>query len=98
MLEIQETAEFSRWLSGLRDAVAKARILVRLQRLSAGHFGDAKPVGGGVSELRIHAGAGYRVYFLKRGPLLVVLLCGGDKDSQSRDIAQAVRLAGEMDR
>lgn len=96
MYDIRETAEFARWLSGLRDAVAKARILVRLQRLAAGALGDVRPVGGGVSELRIHAGAGYRVYFVTRGSSLVILLCGGGKGSQSRDIAQAMRLAREI--
>lgn len=77
------------WLSGLRDARARAQIEVRLRRLSAGNFGDCKAVGDGVSELRVDVGAGYRVYYGKHGQVLVILLCGGDKKSQTSDIAFA---------
>ena len=96
MPSIRETDEFSRWLIALRDHVAKAKILVRIQRLAQGNAGDVKSVGEGVSELRIHHGAGYRVYFIQRGEEVIVLLCGGDKDSQDKDIASAKKLAREL--
>jgi putative addiction module killer protein len=97
MLETRETDEFSDWLKALRDNVAKAKILVRLQRLANGNRGDVKPVGEGISELRINHGAGYRVYYVRRGEELIILLCGGDKDSQTKDIAKAKKLAGELE-
>jgi len=93
MIEIRKTAVFAQWLDGLRDMRARARIQVRIERLAAGHPGDVKPVGEGVSELRINYGPGYRVYFTKRGGNVVILLAGGDKDSQTRDIKTALRLA-----
>ena len=96
MIEVRETETFSRWLSALRDDQARAKIAVRVRRLAFGNPGDVKPVGEGVSELRIHHGAGYRVYFVQRGTLLIVILCGGDKDSQTKDIATAKRLAKEL--
>ena len=96
MIEIRQTETFSSWLKALRDERARARIAVRIQRLAFGNLGDIKPVGEGVSELRIHEGAGYRVYFVQRGTLLVVLLCGGDKATQNKDIATAKRLAKEV--
>jgi putative addiction module killer protein len=77
------------WLDGLRDKIAQARIRVRLRQLQAGNFGDAEPVGEGVGELRIHVGAGYRVYFGRHGKAVVILLCGGDKSSQAADIKRA---------
>lgn len=95
MIEVIRSATFDRWLSGLRDRRAVARIAARLDRLASGNPGDAQPVGEGVSELRIHYGPGYRVYFLQRGPVLIVLLCGGDKSSQEKDITQARALAAE---
>ena len=80
---------FTEWVNALRDKAAQARVRVRLLRLATGSFGDCEPVGEGVSELRIHVGAGYRVYFGRRGESLVILLCGGDKRTQTRDIATA---------
>ena len=77
--------------------MAKAKILVRIERLAKGNPGDVQPVGEGISELRIHHGAGYRVYYTQRGEQLIVLLCGGDKDSQDRDIANAKKLASELE-
>lgn len=94
---IEQTEEFSDWLKALQDRRAAARIAARTDRLSRGLFGDVAPVGGGVSELRIHCGPGYRVYFVQRGDVLIVLLCGGDKSSQSRDIARAKALAVTLD-
>jgi putative addiction module killer protein len=80
---------FSDWLKALGDKQAKARIRFRLQRLEAGHFGDTEPVGDGVFELRLHFGPGYRVYFGRQGKLILLLLCGGDKSTQTRDIMRA---------
>jgi len=80
---------FTDWLNSLRDPITRRRILKRLLRLEQGHFGDVKPVGDGVNELRFFFGAGYRVYFGEDGDTIIVLLCGGDKGSQSRDIQQA---------
>lgn len=93
MAELIRSATFDRWLSELRDRRAVARIAARLDRLAGGNPGDAQPVGDGVSELRINYGPGYRVYFIQRGPVLIILLCGGDKSSQDRDIKQAKALA-----
>jgi len=92
---IVETTAFSRWLSALKDHRAKAAILFRLRLLTAGHWGDVKSIGGGVSELRWHIGPGYRVYFTRRGQQIVLLLAGGDKSSQTQDIAKAKALAKE---
>jgi putative addiction module killer protein len=96
MIEVRETEAFSEWLSNLRDVRAKAEVARRVRRLALGNPGDVKPVGEGVSELRIHYGPGYRVYYLRRGSILVILLCGGDKSGQSRDIALALKLAKEV--
>jgi putative addiction module killer protein len=96
VIEVRETETFSVWLSGLRDVRGRAEVARRVRRLALGNAGDAKPVGSGVSELRIHHGPGYRVYFVQRGAVLVILLCGGDKSSQDRDIAAAIRLAKEV--
>ena len=97
MPKVLQTDEFARWLKSQRDAAAKARILVRIERLADGNPGDIAPVGEGVSELRIHHGPGYRVYFVRRGEEIVVLLCGGDKSSQTSDIARARKLAKELE-
>lgn len=95
MIEVRETETFSNWLSGLRDVRAKAEVARRVRRLSLGNPGDVRPIGEGVSELRIRYGPGYRVYFVQRGSLLILLLCGGDKGTQARDIAVALKLAKE---
>ncbi len=93
MLEIRQTAIFVTWMRRLRDTRARAKIAVRIDRLAAGNPGDVAPVGGGVSELRIDHGPGYRVYFLRRRRVVIVLLCGGDKGTQSKDIKLAKELA-----
>ena len=93
MIEIRQTDVYAQWLDKLRDRQAKARIAIRIRRLSLGNPGDVRPVGGGVSELRIDYGPGYRVYFLKQGAALVILLAGGDKSSQADDIKKARNLA-----
>src|ERR1700733_6189092 len=97
MAEVRQTAIFREWLDGLPDHRAATRIAQRIVRLQAGLFGDVKPVGGGVSELRVDHGPGYRVYFLQRGRTVIILLCGGDKRSQRRDIARATALAAELE-
>lgn len=95
MLELIKSATFDRWLYSLRDLKAAARIQIRLDRLSMGNAGDVKPVGNGVSEMRIDYGPGYRVYFMQRGKFVIVLLCGGDKSTQSKDILQAKTIAAQ---
>jgi putative addiction module killer protein len=94
--EIRQTAKFARWFERLRDREARARIDLRIRRLSLGNPGDVKPVGEGVSELRIDYGPGYRVYFVQRGQNLVVLLAGGDKATQDADIRTALDLARRL--
>lgn len=94
---LKQTVQFDHWLSGLRDARGKVAILRRLDRVRAGHFGDIRPVGIGVSEIRLDVGPGYRVYFTRRGDVVVLLLCGGDKSSQQRDIKLAQQLAGAIE-
>jgi putative addiction module killer protein len=96
MIEIRLTGRFKRWFDGLRDLRARARIQVRIDRLSLGNPGDVRPLGSGVSEMRIDYGPGYRVYFTQKGDVLVVLLVGGDKRSQARDIARAIDLASKL--
>ena len=96
MLEVRQTDVFAAWFAGLRDREARARITARIRRLSLGNPGDVKPVGSGVSEMRIDYGPGYRVYYVARGDSVVVLLCGGDKRQQDRDITRALELAKEV--
>jgi putative addiction module killer protein len=96
VIEVRQTEIFARWLANLRDGRARARINARIRRLSIGNPGDAKSVGGGVSELRIDYGPGYRVYFVRRGEALVILVAGGDKRTQSRDITTAIKLARDL--
>jgi putative addiction module killer protein len=96
LFEVQQTARFAAWLARLRDSRAKAVIARRIQRMASGNFGDAQAVGGQVSELRVDFGPGYRVYFTRRGTEIVILLCGGDKSSQRRDIALAKTMAAEV--
>jgi putative addiction module killer protein len=96
VLGIRKTEVFARWLDGLRDVRARARVQVRIERLAAGNPGDVQPVGEGVSEMRIDYGPGYRVYFKKIGREIVILLAGGDKRTQSTDIKTALRLARNL--
>lgn len=95
MIEVRQTDVFAEWFEALRDREARGRITARIRRLSLGNPGDVKPVGGGVSEMRIDFGPGYRIYFVGRGETLIILLCGGDKRRQDRDIARALELAQE---
>jgi len=92
-MELLQTQNFQRWLAGLRDLRARSRVLARIERLRSGNPGDIKPVRGGLSELRIPYGPGYRVYLIRQGETLIVLLAGGDKSSQTRDIGRAIALA-----
>ena len=96
MTEIRRTVGFTRWLDRLRDRRAQRRIAARIRRLSAGYPGDVRPVGEGVFEMRIDYGPGYRVYFIRRGEAVIILLAGGDKDSQERDVRRARELAREL--
>ena len=95
MIEIIESNTFKRWVRRLRDRAAVARINARLRNITNGHFGDVRTVGNGITEMRIQSGPGYRVYFIRDGAEVVVLLCGGDKSSQLRDIERAKRIARE---
>lgn len=97
MVEVRQTTVFRQWLDDLADQRAASRVAQRIVRLQAGLVGDVKPVGGGVSELRIDYGPGYRVYFVQRRQILIILLCGGDKRSQRRDIARAKMMAMELE-
>lgn len=96
MIEIRKTENYVKWIDNLRDHQARARVLARIERLALGNPGDVKPVGEGVSELRIDFGPGYRVYFMKRGREIVILLAGGDKATQPTDIRTALRLARNL--
>ena len=97
MLEIRTTTVFDKWFQSLKDRRAKARIQVRIDRMQLGHFGDVSPVGEGVSEMRIFYGPGYRVYFVQRKSEVIILLNGGDKDSQSKDIVRAKEIAQQLE-
>ena len=96
MVEIRQTRAYIRWFDKIRDTQARARILTRIRRLSLGNPGDVRPVGGGVSEMRIDYGPGYRVYYARRGDTTVVLLAGGNKNTQDRDIRRALKLARNL--
>nr|WP_176022782.1 type II toxin-antitoxin system RelE/ParE family toxin [Brucella pseudintermedia] len=96
MIEVRQTTSFAKWLDELRDTNARLRIVARIRRMELGNPGDVKSVGEGVSEMRITYGPGYRVYFVSMGTTIVVLLCGGDKSSQGRDIALAKQMAKEI--
>jgi putative addiction module killer protein len=96
VIEVRQTDEFQRWLRNLRDDRAVARIAVRIRRLEQGNPGDAKSLGSGLLEMRVDYGPGYRVYYVRRGAVVVVLLCGGDKRTQQRDIKRAQALAVEL--
>jgi putative addiction module killer protein len=96
MIEIRQTETYAKWFAGLRDRQTRARINARIRRLSLGNPGDVKSVGAGVSELRLDFGPGYRLYYIQRGEYLVILLAGGDKSSQQRDIETARKLAAEL--
>ena len=97
MYQLQQTDAFRKWLKGLRDNTAKARIIARLDAARFGNLGDCKSVGSGIREMRVHVGAGYRVYFVERREALLILLCGGSKSSQARDIAKARRIIKEVE-
>lgn len=97
MIEVRKTAAFTKWFTSLKDRRAKARIQVRIDRLEMGHLGNVEPVGEGVSELRIFYGPGYRVYFVQKGAVVVILLSGGDKSSQQADIAKAKEIARQLE-
>jgi len=97
VFEVRQTEVFAKWLEDLSDHRSASRIAQRIVRLQSGLFGDVRPVGGGLSELRVDHGPGYRLYFVQRGRVLIVLLCGGDKRSQKRDIARARELARDLE-
>lgn len=96
MIEIRQTDTFATWFAGLRDRQARARITARIRRLSLGNPGDVRPIGHDLSEMRIDYDPGYRVYFVQRGEVVVILLCGGDKRTQDRDIARALAMTREL--
>lgn len=96
MIQIQQTESYAKWFAGLRDRVARVRIDIRIRRLSLGNVGDTKPVGEGISELRIDHGPGYRIYFIQRGAVVIVLLAGGDKSTQDKDIRTSKALARDL--
>ena len=96
-VEVRQTTRFATWLAGLRDDRGRAKILQRVDRARVGNLGDVGPVGEGVSEMRIFTGPGYRVYFVRRGSALILLLCGGDKSTQVADIAEAKAMAKEVE-
>ena len=96
MYQVQQTDIFARWLSKLKDRSAIAKILVRIESLRQGNTGDSKSLGSGLHELRMHSGPGYRIYYTRKSGLVILLLCGGDKSSQSKDIAHARRIMTEL--
>lgn len=96
MYQLEQTDVFASWLIGLRDVRAQARILARLESARLGNLGDCKAIGSGIREMRIHTGSGYRVYFVQKKQVILLLLCGGSKSSQARDIARAKKMAQEL--
>ena len=96
VVQVRQTEAYAKWFAGLRGRVARARIDIRIRRLSLGNSGDAKPVGGGVSELRVDHGPGYRFYFIQHGEVVIVLLAGGNKSTQENDIRRAKSLAKDF--
>ena len=96
MVEVRQTEQFAQWLDDLRDLRARARVQARIERLIGGNPGDVRPVGSGISELRIDYGPGYRVYYQQKGSTLIILLAGGDKSSQARDIEEALTLSRQI--
>ncbi len=96
MIEIRETEVYKKWFTTIKDKKTKAIIDVRIKRVSLGNFGDVEPIGKGVSELKIDYGAGFRIYFLNQGNIIVILLCGGDKSTQAKDIQKAHALAQQI--
>jgi putative addiction module killer protein len=97
MIEVRQTVEYKRWFAGLKDQTARARIDIRIRRLSLGNPGDVRAVGEGISELRIDYGPGYRVYYVQRADIVVILLCAGDKRTQAKDIRAAKMLARQLE-
>jgi putative addiction module killer protein len=97
VIDVRETPDFTKWLAALNDQRARLQIVRRISRVAAGNFGDAKSVGGAVNELRIDHGPGYRVYYTRRGKAVVILLCGGDKRTQSKDIRKAKEIAETLE-
>ena len=97
MFLIQETDEFREWIDELKDQKAQVRIAARLRAVAAGNLGDWGPIAGPISEFRVHYGPGYRLYFTRKGSILILLLCGGDKGSQKRDIHRATKIFGELE-
>ena len=97
MIEIKRTPEFDRWCNGLKDVTTKLRLITRLKKVSRGNLGDVQSVGEGVSEMREHFGKGWRMYFVQRGSVLVVMLGGGDKSTQARDIVKAIALSKTLE-
>ena len=97
MFDVRTLPEFERWLSGLKDGMTKRRLAARLRKAELGNLGDVEPVGDGVSEMREHFGAGWRMYFVQRGSVVIVMLGGGDKSTQARDIAKAIALSKTLE-
>jgi putative addiction module killer protein len=97
MVEVRKTDEFESWFTGLRDRVVRVRIQARIDRLACGNPGQHRTLTGGVSEMKVDVGPGYRVYFTQRGPLLIILLCGGDKSTQQQNIEAALAMAGQLE-
>ena len=97
MITVRETDNFKKWIRGLNDKIAQSIINARIRRISVGNFGDVGPVGGDISELRIDYGPGYRVYFIQQSNEIVILLCGGDKSTQSKDVKAAKRIAKNIE-